>query len=46
MIIVGLISSLDEKDDLDEVVKISLLSKRFRSLPKKYKGRYLKEREK
>ncbi len=37
MIIVGLISNLDEKNDLDEIAKISICSKRFRTLPKKIK---------
>ncbi len=43
MIIVGLISSFEEKDEIEEVIKIFSLGKRMRDLTKQYKLNYKKE---
>lgn len=34
MIVVGLISYIEEKEDLEEVIKISLIGRRIRNLVK------------
>ena len=42
IIIVGLISSFEEKDEIEEVVKIFSLGKRMRNLTKHNKLKYKK----
>jgi hypothetical protein len=45
MIIAGLIGSLEEKDEVYEVVKIFSLGKRMRNLSKKHKRKNKKKKK-